>query len=321
MSTLMVARPGMLSTVQDLGRPGFGALGVSPSGAADPLSLAIGNRLLGNPAGAAALEQTLTGGAFAFPEGAQIALAGSDFGATLGGRALPLWTSLPVAPGAVIEMGATRGGARVYLCVAGGFRVPPVMGSASTHLLSGMGGFEGRALRKGDVIEVGASSGAARAQRAIALPLAALAGPAFDPPGAAKTLRVTDGPQSERFSGRIWSTFLESAFEVTEESNRMGLRLSGPNVAARTSGEMISEGVSLGAIQVTPGGQPIVLFVEQQTTGGYPKIANVISADLFRLGQLRPRDRVRFERVSFEEARALFKAQHDALGAAVEPAP
>ncbi|MGH7740390.1 MAG: biotin-dependent carboxyltransferase family protein [Candidatus Eiseniibacteriota bacterium] len=340
-STLVVEKPGMLTTVQDLGRDRLGRLGVSPSGAADPLSLVIGNRLVGNPDGAAALELTLTGGTFAFPHGALIALAGSDFGASVGGASLPPWRSHVMMPGAVLEIGATRGGARAYLCVAGGIRVTPVMGSASTHLLSALGGFQGRALRKGDVIPLGSSndrrasrrlpaalsaasrslpaalSAASRSLPAVAF--AALAGRAFDPPGAPKTLRVTDGPQSEHFSPRTWSVFLESPFTVSEESNRMGLRLSGPGIATRMSGEMISEGVSLGAIQITPAGQPIVLFVEQQTAGGYPKIANVIGADLFRLGQLRPRDQIRFELVSIEQARALLKAQRGALTALLEP--
>lgn len=320
MSTLQVEKPGMLTTVQDLGREGYGPLGVSPSGAADPLSLALGNRLVGNAPGAAALELTLTGGRFVFPDGARIALAGSDFGATLGGRALPCWSPQTAPPGSPLEMGATRGGARCYLCVAGGVLVESVMGSASTHLLSGMGGFEGRALRKGDTLRLGAGSLTAEPRRLAVRAMGSLAGDAFEPPGSPKSLRVTDGPQSEHFSPRAWNAFLESAYAVTEESNRMGLRLSGPSIATRTPGEMISEGVSLGAIQITPGGQPIVLFVEQQTTGGYPKIANVIGADLFRLGQLRPRDQVRFERVPLDEAGALLRVQRAALESAVERA-
>lgn len=318
MSRLTVEKPGMLTTVQDLGRQGFGPLGVSPSGAADALSLELGNRLLGNAPDAAALELTLVGGAFAFPEGATVVLAGSDFGAAIGGRPLPCWEVRALPPGAVLEIGATRGGARCYLCVAGGVRVPLVMGSASTHLLSAIGGFEGRALRKGDALELGggAWTGRAGAPRAAGAAIPALAGDAFDPPGRAKRLRVTDGPQSDRFSPRGWSAFLESEFTVTEEANRQGLRLAGPTIAPRAGGEMISEGVALGAIQVTPAGQAIVLFVESQTAGGYPKIANVISADLFRLGQLRPRDRVRFERVGIDEAVAAWREQRARLEAA-----
>lgn len=315
---LRIEKPGMLTTVQDAGREGFGPLGVSPSGAADSFSLEIGNRILGNPAGAAALEFTLVGGTIAFPKGARIALAGSDFGAALSGPPLPCWEPREAAPGTVLEMGATRGGARCYLCVAGGVEVAPVMGSASTHLLSGLGGFEGRALRKGDTLAMGAPPSAPRWALAGRAALGAIAREAFDPPGALKILRVTDGPQAARFSSRAWSTFLESAFTVSEDSNRMGLRLDGPMIATRDAGEMISEGVSLGAIQATPGGQPIVLFIEQQTAGGYPKIANVIAADLWRLGQLRPRDRVRFERVSVEDALERLREQRARLEGALE---
>jgi antagonist of KipI len=316
MSRLTVEKPGMLTTVQDQGRQGFGPLGVSPSGAADPLSLELGNRMLGNPAGAAALELTLTGGAYAFPEGVTVALAGSDFGANVAGKPVLCWEPRALSPGAVLEIGATRGGARCYLCVEGGVRVPPVMGSASTHLLSAMGGFHGRALRRGDVLDLGIASRSGSASHPSPEAIAALAGDAFEPPGSPKSVRVTDGPQAEAFSPRTWSTFLESAFTVTEETNRQGLRLGGSSIAARGGGEMISEGVALGAIQVTPAGQPIVLFVEQQTTGGYPKIANVVGADLFRLGQLRPRDQVRFVRVTLDEAREALREQRRRLAVA-----
>src|SRR5246127_4827543 len=152
MSIIKVAAPGLVTTVQDLGREGFGSIGVSPSGAADPLALRLGNRLVGNPEGAAGLEMTLLGGAFAFPEGAIIALTGADFAATLDGAAVPLWTSFQAATGQTLRTGATRSGARCYLCVRGGIDVKLFLGSASTHLLSGLGGHEGRALQKGDVL-------------------------------------------------------------------------------------------------------------------------------------------------------------------------
>ena len=153
MSLMEVRAPGLLSTVQDLGREGFGPMGVSPSGAADKLALRIGNRLVGNPEGAAALEMTLVGGTFEFPEGAVVALAGSDFGTTLDNMAVDMWCSVEVRAGQTLRVGTTRGGARCYLCVRGGIEVKLFLGSASTHLLSGLGGFEGRALRKGDVLK------------------------------------------------------------------------------------------------------------------------------------------------------------------------
>jgi antagonist of KipI len=310
MGVIEVLEPGLFTTVQDLGREGFGAMGVSPSGAADAVSLRIGNRLLGNAEGAAGLEMTLLGGTFAFPEGAVVALAGADFGATLDGLPVELWQTFEARAGQTLKMGPTRTGARCCLCVRGGIEVEPFLGSASTHILSGLGGHEGRALRKGDVLEIGETNvgvgagwtGAARLGRWALQRLTAR-----------KVLRVTPGPQSEWFSEATQRLFYAGRYLVAEESNRMGIRLRSESVLETAGGKMISEGVSLGAIQVPEGGQPIILFVEQQTTGGYPKIANVISADFHSLGQLRPRDEVRFERVDWEMARSLLKEQEEWL--------
>ena len=305
MNTLVVEYPGLQTSVQDLGRPGYGPMGVSPSGSADPVSLRLANLLVGNPAAAAALEMTLLGGSYIFPEGAVVALAGSDFGATSNGR--PLETGVPhaVMPGGKLSLGQTRSGARCYLAIAGGVRVAPVLGSASTHLLGGLGGFNGRALQKGDVVEIGTLT-----KRLPRRKLAAKARDAFRP---RKILRVTEGPQLDWFLDEAQRVLLQNTFRATEEADRMGLRLEGPALALRAAKEMISEGVSLGAVQVTPSGQPIILFVEQQTAGGYPKIANVIGADLFCIGQLRPRDEVRFARVTFAEARQLWIEQQQLL--------
>ena len=302
---IQVLAPGLLTTVQDLGREGFGPMGVSPSGAADPISLRIGNRLVGNAEGAAALEMTLLGGTFLFSQGATVALTGSDFGATLDAASRELWTSFEIKPGQTLHLGPTRSGARCYLCVHGGFAVRPFLGSASTHLLSALGGHDGRALRKGDVLNIGAAACSNR-ERSLAPAALQLLAPR-------KVLRVTPGPQSDCFPESSQHLFYTSPYRVAEEANRMGLRLEGPAVPQGSGGEMITEGVSLGAIQITPGGLPIILFVEQQTTGGYAKIANVISADLSSLGQLRPRDEIRFEPVDWETARALLIEQERLL--------
>src|SRR5258708_5600345 len=280
MSVIQVQSPGLLTTVQDLGREGFGPIGVSPSGAADPISLHLGNRLVGNLKSAAGLEMTLLGRAFLFPEGAVIALTRSAFG-------------------------STRSGARCYLLVQGGIAVKPFLGSASTHLLSGLGGHQGRALRKGDVLHIGPITTSFRKQT--------LARRTLDRLSPRKVLRVTPGPQSDWFPEPSQQLFYKSTYRVAEESNRMGLRLEGPPIAQGSSGEMITEGVSLGAVQITAGGLPIILFVEQQTTGGYAKIANVISADLHSVGQLRPRDEIRFERIDWDTARALLLEQEQLL--------
>jgi len=308
MSLIEVRAPGLLTTVQDLGREGFGPMGVSPSGAADPVALRIGNRLVGNADGAAGLEMTLLGGTFVFPERAEIALTGADFHATLDDTAVVWWRSAEVRTGQTLRMGPTRSGARCYLCVRGGIDVKLFLGSASTHLLSGLGGFEGRALRKGDVLKIGVAGGSFRTFRKRSVAARALAQLA-----PRKVLRVTAGPQSDWFSEETQKSFYAGTYRVAEESNRMGLRLEGAAIASTVGGEMISEGVSLGAVQITAGGLPIILFVEQQTTGGYPKIANVISADLSSLGQLRPRDEIRFELVELETTRALLVEQEKML--------
>lgn len=298
MGAIRVVAPGFQSTVQDLGRFGHAHLGISASGAADALALRAGNLLVGNAENAAGIEMTLVGGEFEFEGGATVALTGSDFDA-----GTPLWTPFEMRAGQRLRCGATRGGARGYLCVRGGIAVPRTLGSASVHLLTGVGG---RALRAGDRLPIGD---------------AAIRNPRRTRPDLAKSaprsdrhtiLRVTAGPQADWFANDLYQT----TWKIAEESNRMGLRLSGPAIPS-PAGNMITEGVPIGAVQVPPGGQPIILFVEHQTTGGYPKPANTISADFWRLGQLRPRDEVRFERVSIPCALDLLREQEQWLYALV----
>ena len=276
--------------MQDLGRFGWAHLGVSASGGADALALRAANLLVGNAENAAALEMTLVGGAFEFETDTVIALAGADFGA-----GVPLWAPVEIRAGQVLRCGATRSGARCYLAVRGGIAVPKTLGSASAHILTGLGG---RALRAGDALPIG--------DRAVRRPRPPARGaPAYsrDP-----VLRVTPGPQAEWFSDDLF----QHAYAVAEESNRMGLRLRGPAIPS-PAGHMLTEGAPLGAVQIPPDGQPIILFVEHQTTGGYPKPANVISADFWRLGQLRPRNEVRFELVDLERALDLMRQQEQWL--------
>ena len=275
-----------MTTVQDLGRPGYAHLGISTSGAADAFSLRAGNLLVGNAEGAAALEMTLAGGTFEFESRAIVALTGADFEASI-----PMWTAAWVRPGAEVRCGHARLGARCYLCVNGGIDVPLVLGSASTHLLTGLGGLEGRALKRGDIL-----------QTMWGRPIG-LRG-TLSPAPASTIIHVTAPTNAHALCSAAW--------EVQEDSDRMGLRLRGPALDRHT-GHMLTEGVPLGAVQVPPDGQPIILFVEHQTTGGYPKIANVISADFHAVGQLRPRDRVRFEQVSIDAALTLLEAQEEWL--------
>jgi biotin-dependent carboxylase-like uncharacterized protein len=301
MRGIEVQSPGLFTTVQDLGRLGFGPIGVSASGAADGTALRVANMVLGNDQNAAGLEMTLQGGQFFFPGGALVALGGSDFGAAVDGRPVALWTKHEVRPGQVVSCGRSRSGARCYLCVRGGIRVPLILGSASTHVVSGLGGLEGRALRRGDRLEIGGEP-EAPPRRGVCPDLLTAIQSGFP-------IRVTDGPQCERFTPESLSLFYGSAYSVTADTNRMGIRLAGAALRTSESCELISEGVSLGCIQVPAGGQPVILFVEQQTTGGYVKIANVIAADLPALGQLKPGDEVLFRRVDLREARELLYIQ------------
>ncbi|HUB52597.1 MAG TPA: biotin-dependent carboxyltransferase family protein, partial [Terracidiphilus sp.] len=305
MSRMLVESPGLFTTVQDLGRQGFGPLGVSPSGAADSVALRVGNLLLGNSASAAALEMTLTGGVFGFPDGAVLALTGADFGATLDDVPVEQWQVIHAAPGQTLRLDRTRGGARCYLCVAGGFVVDKFLGSSSTHILSGLGGLNGRALKRGDALEIGVCAAPVRDSRIRPDALAQLQ--------PRKVLRVTKGPQADWFDEDARGAFYCASYSVTEEANRMGLRLEGPRIPLARKRSMLTEGAPLGAVQVPESGQPLILFVEQQTTGGYPKIANVITADMSSVGQLRPRDEVQFELVSFETAKKLAMEQERLL--------
>jgi len=285
-SAIRVIAAGALTTVQDLGRFHHAHFGVSASGAADPLALRAANLLVGNAENAAALEMTLVGGTFEFETGAVIALTGSDFA-----PGLPLWEAVGVKAGQTVRCGPTRGGARCYLAVRGGIDTPVVMGSRSVHVMTGVGG---QPLRAGDRLPVG-DAAVRKPRRAISAP------PEYAPE---TLLRVTAGPQADRFAGELYV----GAYTVSEESNRMGLRLRGPAIPSPAGG-MLTEGVALGAIQAPPDGQPIILFVEHQTTGGYPKPANVISADFWKLGQARPRDTVRFEEVTLDRALELLQEQ------------
>jgi 5-oxoprolinase (ATP-hydrolysing) subunit C len=291
---LEVIAPGLLATVQDGGRSGWLRHGVPGSGALDRRALALANLLVGNRADAGALEMTLSGGTFAVRGGTvRIALAGADMSLAIDGAAAARERSHTLTPGAVVRIGAARNGARAYLAVAGGFAIAPLFGSVATHLRAGIGSGP---LHAGMVLPV---SGAAPAGPELRF--------AGDWPRTLR-IRVVPGPQADHFAPSALATLGAAAFTVTARSDRMGLRLAGPPLAHARGYDIVSDGIAPGSIQVPGDGQPIILLADRQTTGGYPKIATVISADLPELGQKRPGDIVRFAIVTLEDAVAARRA-------------
>lgn len=293
-----VLASGFFSTVQDGGRPRLAHLGVSIGGAADPLAFRVGNKLLGNEPDAASIEMTATGVTVRFKKDTWISVCGAECLVRLDDHAMEMWTAIPVLAGQVLSVGEIRG-MRAYLCVRGGVEVEPLLGSRSTFVSGAWGGFQGRALREGDVLNVGSEPLNPPLLRSRLLWLARM----YDEE--TQLIRVTRGPQWDWFSDEARQIFFSHTYEVSDEVNRLGIRCIGPNLdyaANRRDVEMLSEGVAAGAVQVPAGGQPMILFCEQCTTGGYPKLANAIRSEAFKLGQLKPGNRIRFQEVTREEA-------------------
>ncbi|HEX7878722.1 MAG TPA: biotin-dependent carboxyltransferase family protein [Candidatus Eisenbacteria bacterium] len=317
MSFLVVEKPGLLTTVQDAGRPRLAHLGISPAGAADDLAAKAANRLVGNRDSAAVLEMTWTGAQLAFHGPAVVAAVGAPMPLTIDGTPMPAGRAVQLKPGVKLVAGAARQGARLYLAIRGGLEVPMTLGSAATHLLSGLGN-PGRALRAGDMIAFGAAGhDLGQAIDAPASRTRAFLAEAWS----ARALAVTPGPQHDWFTRAAHDAIGIAEWTVHDHSDRLGIRLTGSTLDRTDDRELLTEGVLLGSIQVMPDGSPVILFVDQQTTGGYPKIATVASVDRHRLGQLRPRDTVRFEWVTFEEARQRRAVRDASLDAALPPSP
>lgn len=289
--SLTVVRPGMLTTVQDLGRHGRQHLGVPAAGPMDWWSHEAANRLAGNAAGAAVLEVTLIGPELELGRDAIAAVTGATFDLSVSGRPVPMNQAFAVRAGERLSFGRRQSGARAYLAFDGGIAVPEVMGSRATHVKAGLGGHEGRALRKGDVLPLGAVGGTsvqlARRPAAASAHAAPLSAPAI--------LRVIPGP--EEAGDAMW----QAVFTVSPQSDRMGYRLDGGAVHA--AGDHLSSAVAMGTVQVTPSGGCVLLMADRATSGGYARAATVITADLPIAGQLAPGDTLRFAPVTLDEAR------------------
>jgi antagonist of KipI len=308
--SVSVIKPGMLTTVQDAGRWGFQALGVPVAGPMDPMSHRLANALVGNRRDAALLEVTLLGPELEFEDERLVAVAGAEFDLLLDRRPVPSHAPFTVSAGSHLRFGARRSGARAYLAVSGGIMVAPILGSRATHLVSAMGGVNGRALIAGDLLPLGVRSRFSRG------PLPPAARESRSDPHT--TLRVLLGPQADFFAPDALAVLQSAPYVVAGHSDRMGFRLEGPRLAHARGADIISDATPLGVLQVPASGQPILLMADRQTTGGYPKIATVIAADIAVAGQLAPSDTIAFAVCTPREAMAALIAQERALMALEE---
>jgi antagonist of KipI len=295
---------GLLTTIQDIGRTHLAHLGVSRAGAADQLAIKVGNILVGNSANAAAIEMTIIGGNFRLLAPAWIAITGGRVEPMLDGQPLVMWTTYRIEAGSILNFGEIVTGVRTYLCIRGGIDVPVLLSSSSTFLSGKWGGFEGRSLLGGDLLKFGTLVEMPVSLKRAASTIRNLYRDL-------NRLRVTLGPQANWFTPVAIQDFFDADFEVTMDADRKGVRIKGPQLELSKNEELVSEGIANGSIQVPHGGQPLILYCEQQTTGGYPKIATVVRADWFKIGQLRPGERIRFELIDFETAWDLNRKQEE----------
>lgn len=294
-----VLKSGLQTTVQDLGRTGYQQYGISPSGAMDSYSMQMANLLVGNPLGEAVLEAAVLGPRLEALIDASIAICGGDLEPLVNSSKVPMWKSFVLKKGDILSLGTAKSGARAYISFAGGIDVPLVLGSKSTFINGRLGGFKGRALESGDIIY---GNPFVRKNRFLHSSLIPEYAEEIE-------IRVILGPHSDKFSQIEKDRFLSSEFTITSQSNRMGFRLEGPKLATIGGSDIISDAIPLGGIQVPSNGQPIILLSERQTTGGYARIATVISVDIPLLAQAMPGTKIRFKEITISEAQEQYLKQ------------
>ena len=303
---IVILDPGPLTTVQDRGRFGQLRYGIPPSGPMDAHAHVIANRLVGNTDAAAALECTLSGPRFRVEIPCAMAVTGAEMPVKINGTSGPTWTTLRLCRGDEVRIGMARSGLRGYVAFGGGISLPEVLGSRSTYLRGRMGGLNGRMLKAGDLLELNAADMPAPVR------MPAVRVPRYE---SEIEVHVVLGPQQHRFTARGIETFLASPYAMLPQSDRMGARLKGERIEHAAGHDIVSDGTALGSIQVPGDGQPIVLLVDRQSTGGYTKVATVCSFDIRRIAQLRPGQSVRFKSVSVEQAHVMLATERAALAA------
>lgn len=296
---IRIVNGGFMTTIQDLGRYGYQETGMSVSGVMDTRSASLANILAGNDENEAVIEVTMMGPTIMFTEDSIVAVTGGNLGARVDGDPLPLYEAVLVRAGQTMSFSGMFSGSRAYIAFAGGLDIPVVLGSRSTNLKSKIGGFEGRKLGAGD--EIGF-----REPKTWLPDMAARKLIPDDFTAKEYTLRVVMGPQDDCFTEKGIAAFLGSTFKISNEYDRMGCRMEGDFIEHKNGGDIITDGISFGAVQVPSHGNPIVMMADHQTTGGYTKIANVISVDLPKLAQCMPGAQIHFKKVTIEEAQELY---------------
>ncbi|ARI78405.1 5-oxoprolinase subunit C family protein [Halobacillus mangrovi] len=320
---IRVVKGGLLTTIQDLGRFGHQKHGVIASGVMDSESHRIANLLVGNSPDLATIEITLMGPVLEFQEDALISICGGSLSPMIDGDSAPMWRPIFVKKGSELRFGNPKQGFRAYLAVCGGFDVPVVMDSRSTYLRAGIGGFKGRALDKGDELRLNSPTDTAFSifenlkqkpgKHSYATPNWFVAHEFTPVIQSGETIRITEGREYDQFSTESQNALIQESFKIDSKSDRMGYRLNGPRLERKDDKDMISEAVAFGTIQVPSEGNPIILLADRQTTGGYPKIAQVARIDLPKVAQMKPGEQIRFEWISLDKAQKLYLEREKAL--------
>lgn len=314
-----VLRPGLLTSIQDLGRSGYQKHGVIVSGSMDPYSLRLANLLVGNDEGEAALEITLMGPSLRIEQDILLAITGGNLSPTVAGVPIPMWRPVYLKGGSLLKFGECKTGCRSYLAIAGGYQIPEVLGSKSTYLRAGLGGYQGRALQKGDVLQSKPPQERSLkiiqqvAKKGLAASFVSTAwyvGRGHIPQNSQHiTIRMMRGRQFDQFTSASIEQLLHSSFRVTPQSDRMGYRLFGSSLKLANPRDMISEAIALGTVQVPPDGNPIILLADRQTAGGYPKIAQIATVDVPVVAQSKPGAAIWFQEITVAEAEKLYLAR------------
>ena len=313
--SITVLNPGLLTSIQDLGRVGFQKYGVIVSGAMDSYSLRLANILVGNREGEAVLEITMAGPSLMIQKGIVFAITGADISPTIDEEVVPMWRPIYLNKDSILKFSVCKSGCRAYLAFAGGFKIPLTMESKSTYIRAGIGGYKGRSLKKDDILEL--EKPEKKSVHIINKLSKQLSPNKFISPNwcvremenkncDVTAIRVIRERQFENFTEQSINDFFHSVFNISMKSDRMGYRLNGVKLKLKKPVEMISEAVYFGTIQVPPDGNPIILLADRQTTGGYPKIAQIVSVDIQKIVQLKPNEKIMFKEISLEDAERLY---------------